>query len=240
MTPPNISVVIPALNEEAYLGETLAAVSLAISELGEVAEVIVANSGSEDRTVEIAKEHGARVVEAGKGNVAIARNAGAREAQGEILVFVDADTLWPAQLLVRISQEMRAAHCLGGAVDTEYRPQKRLVQVYLAGWRVLGRLTKMAQGATQFCRSDVFAQVGGYNEETYMGEDVEFVWCLQKEVRRRKGSFRLIDDLQVVPSCRRFDQWPLWKTLLFTNPMIVALFPRRRGVWAGWYQHLTR
>lgn len=240
MKAPGISVVIPALNEEAYLGATLEAVSLAISELGEEVEVIVANSGSEDRTVEMAKVHGACVVEAGRGNVATARNAGARAARGETLVFVDADTLWPAQLLRRIAQEMSSGNCFGGWVDTEYRPQKWTVRVYLAGWRVLGRALRMAQGATQYCRAEAFAELGGYDEEIYMGEDVEFVWRLRRFARRQQGHLSMIGDFQVVPSCRRFDQWPFWKTLLLTNPLLVALFPKKTGLWSGWYARPTR
>ena len=117
--------------------------------------------------------HGARVVTETEHNIARVRNRGAAAAQGELLVFLDADTLIPEELLPHIHEVMTATACVGGAVDTDYLPQKRSVRLYLRLWRVLGRVAGMAQGATQFCRRDVFTKLGGYDESLLMGEDVE-------------------------------------------------------------------
>ena len=151
----SVSIVIPAFNEQTYLGPTLAAVQAATDYLaaknGPTAELIVVDNGSTDCTADIARSHGARVVdEPRRGNVAVARNAGARAATGDILVFVDADTLWPETLLYEVATVMADESCFGGAVDTEYRPARFLVKAYLRFWRVLGKLSGMAQGATQF------------------------------------------------------------------------------------------
>jgi hypothetical protein len=57
--------------------------------------------------------------------------------------------------------------------------------------------------------------------------------------RRAKQTSRrvaFIDEVQVRPSPRRFDQWPIWKTLLLTNPLFILLFRRTQGVWTGWYK----
>src|SRR5438128_2098443 len=88
-----ISFIIPAYNEEALLGQTLSAVHESARTLGEPYEIITVNDASTDRTGEIALEHGARVVAVKCRQIAATRNAGARAAAGDILFFVDADTV---------------------------------------------------------------------------------------------------------------------------------------------------
>ena len=44
-----------------------------------------------------------------------------------------------------------------------------------------------------------------------------------------------IDDLQVLSSPRRYDQWPAWRILLWTNPLFALLFRHRKSIWRGWY-----
>ena len=234
-----ISVVIPAFNEESFVGETLARVALARERLrereGVAAEVIVVDNDSSDSTAEVARRSGAAVVTERRRNVASARNAGASAAAGDVLVFIDADTLAPAELLRRVFQVMDGPGCLGGAVDTDYRPAKLASKIYLRSWRVVGKLLGMAQGATQFCRRDVFFELGGYDETLFMGEDVDFYWRMRRLARRRGGGVRLIEDVRVVPSARRFDRWALWRTLVWTNPLFILLFRRRAAAWRGWY-----
>src|SRR5258708_6055980 len=88
-----ISFIIPAYNEELLLGQTLRAVNDAAGALEEHFEVIVADDASTDCTAAIAQEHGARVVSCRHRQIAATRNAGARAANGEMLLFVDADTM---------------------------------------------------------------------------------------------------------------------------------------------------
>jgi GT2 family glycosyltransferase len=98
----------------------------------------------------------------------------------------------------------------------------------------------MAQGATQFCRKDVFLALGGYDETLYMGEDVDLHWRLKGLAARRRGSVSFIEDLRVKPSTRRFDRWGLWRTLVWTNPLFILLFRRRKAAWRGWYDEAPR
>jgi hypothetical protein len=98
----------------------------------------------------------------------------------------------------------------------------------------------MAQGAAQFCPRDAFTLLGGYDESLFMGEDVDFYSRLRKHAQRMKGHVCLIGDLRVVTSTRRFDQWPLWRTLLWTNPLVIAALRRLRSFWQGWYDKPIR
>jgi len=236
---PSISVIIPAFNEERYLPATLQAVEnsalLLRSRDGVNTEVIVVDNNSADATANVARSLGARVVAESEHNIARARNRGAATAQGKVLVFLDADTHIPAGLLLRIHEVVAAPGCVGGAVDTEYRPKKRSVRVYLTLWRMLGRAVGMAQGATQFCLRETFTALGGYDESLFMGEDVDFHARMRRHARHVGGSVRFIDELKVTPSSRRFDQWPLWRTLIWTNPLVIAPLRRARSMWRGWY-----
>jgi glycosyltransferase involved in cell wall biosynthesis len=239
-----ISVVIPAFNEEGYLGETLASLNRAKACLqGErsfQAEIIVVDNDSDDSTADVARALGATVARETQHNVAKVRNTGAKLCNGDVLVFIDADTIVPDKLLSRIVEAMSDATCFGGAVDPDYRPMKLTVKAYLQFWRVLGKLIGMAQGATQFCRRDLFFALNGYDETLFMGEDVDFYWRLKRIAKRQNGSVAFIEDLRVVPSARRFDQWRLWRTLIWTNPLFILLFRRRRTCWHGWYKAAPR
>ena len=172
--------------------------------------------------------------------IARARNAGARHATGDVLVFVDADATMPHTLLDAIHATMSDPDCVGGGVDVDYRPQRRLIRLHLRAWRLLARLTGMVQGAVQFCRKDVFEQVGGYDEKAWIGEDVDFYRSLERHARRRRLKVRFIRSPRVQPSCRRFDKWPVWKVLIWTNPLFIALFRRWRAAWGGWCSHAVR
>ncbi len=87
-----ISFIVPAHNEEFELSSTLAAIQAASSNAAQPYEIIVVDDASTDATPEIAAQVGAKVVPINRRQIAAARNAGARAAQGEYLFFVDADT----------------------------------------------------------------------------------------------------------------------------------------------------
>ena len=157
-----------------------------------------------------------------------------------MLVFVDADVTAPPTLLGAIHAAMSDPACVGGGVDVEYRPQRLAVRLHLRAWRVLGRVMGMVQGATQFCRKSVFEQVEGYDEQAWIGEDVDFYWSLKRFAKRTGGAVSFIRNPRVRPSSRRFDTWPLWRVLIWTNPLFIALFRRRKGVWGGWYARAVR
>ena len=239
-----ISVVIPAFNEEDYLGQTLTSLGRAkalLRKQGNVsAEIIVVDNNSSDSTLDTARNFGATVVTEIEHNVATVRNTGARLARGDILVFIDADTIVPDELLWRIVEVMTEPTCCGGAVDTNWRPAKLTVKIYLQFWRIIGRLGGMAQGATQFCRKHAFFALNGYDETLLMGEDVDFYWRMKRFAKRQNGKISFIEDVQVVPSTRRFDQWALWRTLIWTNPLFILMFRRRKTVWRAWYKEVPR
>ena len=240
----NLSVIVPAFNEADYLPATLGAIEAAAGHLrlrsGAEVETIVVDNNSTDETAAIARSKSAAVVHEPVQGIARARNAGARHAQGDVLVFVDADVLVPPALFEAIHDAMTDPACVGGGVDVEYRPQRRVMRLYLRAWRLLARRMRLVQGATQFCRRDAFEQVGGYDEQAWIGEDVDFYRSMERLAGSVGGTVRFIEQPRVQASSRRFDRWPLWKTLLWTNPLFIAPFRRRKGFWTGWYRRPVR
>lgn len=241
---PSLSVIIPAFNEARYIPETLARLRAAeerFKAYGHASvQILVVDNASTDRTAELARTAGATVVHEPDHNIARARNKGATIALHDVLVFLDADTQVPPELLLRIARVMSDPNCVGGAVDAVPRPGKLLLRAWLRFWQLSGLVVGMAQGACQFCRSSVFQELGGYDETIYMGEDVNYYWRMKRLARQRGLRTCYIRDLEVIPSSRRFDRWPLWRSLLWTNPLVIFLLRRRSAAWAGWYNEAPR
>lgn len=101
-----VSVVIPAYNEEGYLPKTLDSVRKLLHPDFDV-EVIVVNGSSTDRTAQVAREAGARVVTIVKDGIGRARQKGLTEAQGKIVAFTDADTIVPPDWLISHLRALR-------------------------------------------------------------------------------------------------------------------------------------
>ncbi len=240
----NLSIIIPAFNEADYLPATLDSIRLASDYLRDRAdvdvEVIVVDNNSTDDTAAIAEAMGATVVGEPVQGIGRARNRGASVAGGDVLVFVDADVTVPVTLLEVVHEAVSDPVCIGGGVDVEYRPRRLVIRLYLRCWRQLARLTGMVQGATQFCRMSAFKAVGGYDENVWIGEDVDFLWSLKKLARGTGHSVHVVRTPRVLPSTRRFDKLPVWKVLLFTNPLFIALFRRWEAVWSDWYKRPVR
>ena len=95
MSPPLVSVLIPAFNAAAYLEDCLASVWLQVGEFE--LDVIVIDDGSTDATAAIVGRHAAaRLLQQTQHGPAAARNAGITVARGDFIAFLDADDLWPA------------------------------------------------------------------------------------------------------------------------------------------------
>ena len=240
----NLTIIIPAYNEEVYLPSTLDAIHVSVAHLQTDTdvdvEIVDVDNNSVDGTAEVAGKNGATVVAEGVQGISRARNKGARNGCGEVLVFVDADVIMPRRTLLEIYSVMSDPACVGGGVDVDYRPKRRAMRLYLGNWRALGRLTDMVQGATQFCRKSVFEEIGGYDERAWIGEDVDFYWALKRYAKRNDLEACVVRNVRVQPSSRRFDKWPLWRALVWTNPLFIVAFRRWKRFWGGWYADAVR
>src|SRR3989344_9468014 len=102
---PYFSIIIPAHNEEKYLQKTIDSIK---AQTLQDYETIIVTNGCTDKTEEIAKknnDHKFRLLSLSKPNVSVARNAGALNAQGELLLFLDADTQLAQDSLQKIKEQ---------------------------------------------------------------------------------------------------------------------------------------
>lgn len=236
-----LSVIIPAYNEERCLPLTLERVGKALSIAGCPSEIIVVNNDSQDGTQRVAEVFSAKVVLEKEHNISRVRNTGAEHSTGDVLIFIDADTLVPETLFQEITNVMEDEKCFGGAVAVEWgEMERKWMRLYLLGGKFWTTVLNMKQGATQFCRKFVFEKLEGYDQTIFMGEDVQFYWRLSKFAKHNKGHLYFIENPKVISSARRFDKMNLGKTLLLTNPFFIRLAWRKKSYWQDWYEKAVR
>lgn len=116
---PQISVVVPAYNEEGFLGKCLESlVNQALDK--KHYEVIVVDNASSDRTSEIAKKYPFKLIYEPKRSVVIARQAGVDKSKGKIIVSADADTVYPSNWLTKIKEDFEKYPDIMGIVGWIY------------------------------------------------------------------------------------------------------------------------
>jgi rSAM/selenodomain-associated transferase 2 len=188
-----ISVIIPALNEESSLPQTLEA----LTKLEHIGEIIVVDGRSADRTVEIATEFGAKVVKFKPGR-GIQLHAGAREAQHEILWFLHADTLPPADADKEIIAALADKKTIGGNFNIRFDGERRAAKMLTRLYPKLRLLGLCYGDSAFFVRRDVYVKTGGF-KDLPLFEDVEFYSRLKKQ-----GHFAHLKSF-VISSSRRFE-----------------------------------
>ncbi len=179
-----ISFIVPANNEEAWVGRCVAAIRSGAEFLGEPHEIIVVDDASSDSTASIARQQGAQVIRVEHRQIAAARNAGARQAHGDILFFVDADTLVNAAAIQSAVRSISVGAVGGGCVPRfeEWLPWWFRLTEPLIGPAV--RLARfLPSGAFLFCTRGAFQTAGGFNENYYAAEEVVFVAAPKRQGR---------------------------------------------------------
>ena len=229
-----LSIIIPTLNEEKVIENTLKS----IKELKDCDyEIIVSDGGSKDKTIEIAKKYGVKVIVyegSARQTIASGRNLGASIASGEFFVFLDADVTIPD-----INNFFRKAMNLFGS-------QKKLVGLTVR-MKVLPELETLADrlffalndynlffsnnifrfgsagGEFQMIKVETFKKQKGYNEKIAVCEDIELFQRLA-----RGGKTRIEMSLNVLHTGRRAHAigWPKLLSQWFINGTSVTLFKR--------------
>jgi rSAM/selenodomain-associated transferase 2 len=197
-----VSVIIPALNEEKSIAQVLAeAVALRPH------EVIVIDGGSRDRTREISQQLGAVVITSASGR-ARQMNCGARQASGEILLFLHADTRLPRGAFAEIVAALKNPGYVGGRFDVDLDGNHWLLKVIGAMINQRSRITKVATGDQAiFVRREVFAHMGGFPDIPLM-EDIAFCRAL-----KRLGGIACLRS-RVRTSARRWETEGVWRTII--------------------------
>ncbi len=192
-----ISFVIPAHNEEALLGRAITSIRESAKAAGEAYEIIVVNDASADGTATVAQQNGAVLVHVELRRISAVRNAGACHAKGDVLIFVDADTVLPSPTLQAALALLRAGGVGGGASVAWDETCPIWGRLLLRVGNEIARVLRWAAGCFVFVRRDVFEEVGGFDETYYVGEEI-----ILSSALKRKGRFVVLRQ-PVITSARK-------------------------------------
>ena len=194
-----ISIIIPTLNEEEYLPKLLESIR---AQRFKDMEIIVADAGSKDRTREIAKNRGCKVVKGGlpgKG-----RNEGAKVARGEILFFIDSDATIPPHFFERFLREFNRRKLDVAGCAMKLPGKKKMYRVFEKLYTLYFKATERFYPHATNCiviKRQLHEKIGGFDETMKLGEDFFYVRSAAK-----KGKFGFIPSLHFYASPRRAEE----------------------------------
>lgn len=191
---PEISIIIPTLNEAHSIGATLDAVAQVRGQI----EVIVVDGGSSDGTLEVARSRGVPLVVSERGRGA-QMHRGACVAQGEILWFLHADTLAPPDAATHISQALCHPQVVGGNFEVRFDGTKRAARFMTWLYPQLRHLGLCYGDSAIFVRREAYQQLGGFKPFPIF-EDLDLLRKLKK-----LGSIVHLP-VTVITSSRRFEK----------------------------------
>jgi glycosyltransferase involved in cell wall biosynthesis len=193
-----LSIVIPTLNEEEYLPGLLN--SIKEQNFNDL-EIIVSDAGSKDKTAEIAKKYGCKVVKGGLPSVG--KNNGAKKAKGNIIVFMDADMKLNRNELKTALKEFRVreldvASCLLRSLEKELFGEIALHLFYDFPIVVFENILPHGVGLIMV-KKKLFDKLNGFDEKIILAEDIDLIRRAAK-----KGKFGILRSIKPFYSLRRF------------------------------------
>ena len=200
-----LSIIIPTKNEEKYLPKLLKSIK---KQTFKDYEIIVSDNRSKDKTKEIAKKYGCKVVSGGLPGRA--RNQGAKIAQGDILLFLDSDTELKTRDFLRKAIKEFKNRKLDIAAPLMYLKGKKLDKLYFDFWNRLTEffqysLIPFAGGWCIFIKKDLHDKIKGFDEKITLGEDSDYA---QRAVKYKlfKVKFKVLKSVKIQVSPRRFEK----------------------------------
>ena len=195
-----ISIIIPAYNEGKYLPKLLNCMK---KQTYEDYEVIVADAGSKDKTRQIAKKYGCRIVKGGM--PAVGRNNGAKAAKGDVLLFLDADVKFDKDFLKNALNEFEKRKLSVAGCYIHPLGNNLIDKVFFTIFNFWIFVTQFfypnASGSGIFCRKWLHKKVKGFDETIMLSEDMDYARRCGKY-----GRFRIIKSAKSYVAMRRFEK----------------------------------
>ena len=230
-----LSIVVPAFNEERLIAGTLERFKGGIEVFhrrGWSGELIVCDNNSTDRTAELARAAGATVVFEPVNQIARARNAGARAASGDWLLFIDADSFPEAQLFEDVLGAIESGRYVGGGCTVAIAGAPPVFRFWARAWNALSRMARWAAGSFIFCETRAFRAIGGFSEELFASEEIDLSRRL-----KRLGRFVILHRHPLSTSGRKAELYSGREHLAFIWKMLTAgrRTLRSRDACSMWY-----
>lgn len=241
---PFISVIVPAYQEEKIIEESLVCYTELLKRKYNF-ELIVSDGGSADKTVEIAKKYADKIVvhtDKKRQTIAGGRNNGAIAAEGDILVFINADTKPqdPEAFFQWISNwaENKNGYAKAGAIackvyadsDEITFKDKLFFSIHNCYVCFLNSLRiGMGRGECQIIKSEVFKSVNGYNADVVAGEDFDLYRRISK-----KHLIKYSNELVVYESLRRYRKFGYLRIVLTWSFNSISVMLRGKSISKIW------
>jgi len=229
-----LSIVVPTLNEEKYLLRLLSSIK---RQSFKDFEIVVADSGSEDKTLEVARREGCKLAPGAGRLPAKAKNRGAEIAQGEIILFVDADVILPDNFLNSALDEFKernldVASFALKAKNAFHNFLHSLFYNFLAraGEKILPQAMNII-----LVKKTVHNKIGGFDEEIRLGEELYYV-----RKGAKAGEFGVLKSVKGIVSLRRYHKDGCFKTWLkyfLCQIHMIFLGPVRSDVFRYRFNH---
>jgi len=192
-----LSVIIPTFEEADNLPATVEALRV-----GGISDIVVVDGGSADVTVEVAKRLNCRVFVAGEPGRAQQLNLGATESNGDLLLFLHADTIVGKDSLQALRDSMASEpDVVGGGFARQFASKSAFLRstCRMAAWR--SRKYGLFLGDQGiFARRSAFDRLGGFDESFGTGEDIDF------SMRMNRAGRTIMIEPPVTSSARRFEK----------------------------------
>ena len=234
-----ISVIVPAFNEEKLLARNLQRIRHALVENlnGESAfEIVVCDNNSTDETSAIAEAAGANLVFEPDRQISKARNRGASVARGEWFLFIDADSYPSVALVADVLQCIDSAMVIGGGSTLQFDGPRWFRWAVEGKVNLSARLFKLVGGAFLLCHANAFRAIGGFSEELYAMEELDFVRRLRRHARARGKRFVVLHRNPYTTSGRKGELYSPWELFRFVvaaalSPSRICRSRERLGIW---------
>ncbi|MDP0491294.1 MAG: glycosyltransferase [Verrucomicrobiota bacterium JB023] len=213
---PDLSIVVPAHNEEAFIEPCLRGIQRAQAEAEMEVELIVVLNRCTDRTEEIARRFGAIIVREDEANLSKIRNAGVAAASSPIVVTCDADSIPHQKIFAVIREKLASGRFVGGGTVT--LPERWSIGIFASLMAIMPYLIwhRVSFGLFWF-RAEDFRAIGGFDERMLSVEDLDMARRLRAHGRKTGRKFGTIVRAPLTTSCRKFDQFGDW--YLLTDPV---------------------
>lgn len=212
----SFTVVIPAHNEEKYIGKCLRAVISASKYVyPDTVEIIVVANRCNDKTYAIAKHYGAKVLINNDKCISAIRNTGVKAANGEIVVTIDADSLMTKKSLSEIKEKLESGRYIGGGTNIKFDRMSLGIAVscmYVAANLIPIMLKNggYLSGAMFWFYKKDFEAIGGFDESLISLEDMDLAKRLRAYGKKKGKKYGTLKHSYVLTSSRKFDEFGDW------------------------------
>jgi len=198
-----VSIIIPTLNEEKFLPLLLSSIKAqSFSDY----EIIISDGGSKDNTKKVALDNNCKfVLDTEHHHPSWQRNNGAAIATGEILLFLDADTILQDNFLDKVIKEFNDKKLGGGGFYIKFNPNKTSYNIYSSLYNffcfIRQYFAPASIGAGIIAKREIHNKINGFDTEIYLAEDYDYCYRVS-----RQGKFRMLTSCRLLYSSRRLQK----------------------------------